>query len=114
MTANDAFLRWLERWEVWKRVAETPDRVDELERMVSELHGRLAALGDGKLLCRECGSGPVTIETKKEPYGVEGVIQRIYRTCSVCGTIDRKDGAILVQPKLTFMSSGPADRQAGY
>ncbi len=37
MGVVDDVMKHLERWEVWKRVSATPDRVDALEKRVIEL-----------------------------------------------------------------------------
>lgn len=95
----DSLVGLLERWGRWKRVNETPERVDQLETTVRQLERRLSDLGDGKLLCSQCGKGPVSIEARTEPFGNNGQRQIIYRTCPDCGTIDKIDGAVLRNPE---------------
>ncbi|WP_417497980.1 hypothetical protein [Maricaulis sp.] len=60
----------LDRWDEWKRMRATPDRVDELERRLKAVESRLTrAPGDPSLpLCPICRSGRLkTIDIKPDP-----------------------------------------------
>jgi hypothetical protein len=54
MGVVDDVLKYLERWDVWKRVTATPERMDALEKRVAELEAKLGDTSPGDL-CRFCG-----------------------------------------------------------
>lgn len=94
----DGLIGLLERWSRWKKLNATPERVDHLESEIKMIKQRIDSIGDGKLLCSECGKGPVSIKAVTEPFGKNGQQQIIYRTCSECGSIGKINGAILKRP----------------
>jgi hypothetical protein len=54
MGVVDDVLKHLERWEVWRRMSATPDRVDALEKRVTELEAMLGGTYPPDV-CRHCG-----------------------------------------------------------
>lgn len=82
----------LRRWDIWRRVEQTPDRVDALEKRVAELEARLKkAPGEA---CPSCGDLDFRI-TKSEgvggPFAVMGA-RNYHWKCQSCGYEDVKMG----------------------
>ncbi len=75
----------LKRWDVWKRVEECPDRVDQLEARLTALESRLSrAPGQA---CPACGA--LEFRTEKTvkstgPFGSLGAVDR-HLKCGECG-----------------------------
>lgn len=103
----DSLINLLNRWDLWRRIAATPDRVDRLEAAVASLEARLQAAGDGKRICGECGAAAIEVTVTEEDYGIDGRIQRIHRTCSSCGTREIKDGAVIRKPTIQIETARP-------
>lgn len=84
MATVESILELLRKWDPWKRIVETPDRVDDLEERVAELEGRLErAPGEA---CPSCGAYEYRVaESKKDSrWGGMGGIRRLMR-CEECG-----------------------------
>ena len=79
----------LEKWEPWKRIADAPDRVDELETRISALEARLQkplrAPGEA---CPQCGAYEFRVTssrpTQNKVFAPLGVLDRTYQ-CGECG-----------------------------
>lgn len=87
MSTLDNILSLLAKWDPWKRIQETPDRVDALERRVRELESKLRrAPGEA---CPSCGALEFRVaETKADPnFGVLGGRRHLMR----CGECDFED-----------------------
>lgn len=82
----------LKRWDVWRRVEQTPDRVDALEKRVGELESRLKkAPGEA---CPSCGDLSFRIaksEAAQAPFAVLGA-RSYHWKCQACGYEDTKMG----------------------
>jgi hypothetical protein len=79
----------LKRWDRFKRIDETPERVDALEARVAELERRLQrAPGEA---CPHCGAFEYRVERTEPaqgPFATLGV--RIRHTkCGACGFSDQ-------------------------
>ena len=80
----------LKRWDVWKRVEATPDRIDALEMRVAELEAKLQrAPGEA---CPSCGAFAFRV-TSSHPHptlgGVLGTMVHQIK-CAECGFTDQK------------------------
>jgi hypothetical protein len=79
----------LKRWDVWRRVEAAPDRIDVLEKRVSELESRLQrAPGEVCPSCRE-------LDFRVESSGPHPILSaaggRIhYMKCGSCGYTDER------------------------
>lgn len=82
----------LKRWDVWRRVEQTPDRVDALEKRVGELESRLKkAPGEA---CSSFGDFSFRIAKSEEaegPFAVFGT-RNYHWKCQACGYEDKKMG----------------------
>ncbi len=80
----------LKRWDVWRRVEGTPDRLDALEKRVSELEAKLQRAPGAA--CPRCGALDYRVE-KSEPHrgAFASMGVRIYTMkCGACGFTDEK------------------------
>ncbi len=78
-----------------------------LEKTIADLKIEIDNSKNGKRNCITCGASPTDIIVKDEPYGSDGIIQMIYKTCSECGNIEKIDGSILKQPDASaYFSDG--------
>jgi hypothetical protein len=79
----------LKRWDRFKRIDETPERVDALERRVAELEQRLQrAPGEA---CPHCGALEYRVgqtEAAQGPFSALGVRVR-HMKCGACGFTDQ-------------------------
>jgi transposase-like protein len=79
----------LKRWDRWKRIDESPERIDALERRITELEARLQrAPGEA---CPSCGALEFRV-TKSEPtrhsgFAHLGARDHHYK-CQACGFQD--------------------------
>jgi hypothetical protein len=58
----DDIMKALDRWDVWKRVQETPDRVDELTRRIAALEEKYGGKRPGDA-CPFCGERAFRLQT---------------------------------------------------
>jgi DNA-directed RNA polymerase subunit RPC12/RpoP len=75
----------LKRWDRWRRIDETPERVDALEKRIAELESRLQR-APGKA-CPKCGALELRtdkVEPRRDHFGALGAVNRYYK-CSACG-----------------------------
>lgn len=89
MAVLSEILTLLEKWGPWKRISETPDRVDALERRLAALEEK-APKQAGKP-CPACGE-PAVRRTSSKPharFGGMGAMEEIW-TCSACGDSETK------------------------
>lgn len=90
MAVLSEILDLLRRWDAWKRIEQAPDRVDALEKRISELEGRLKrAPGQA---CPRCGA--LEFRTEKTvpsdgPFGAVGAFDR-HLKCGACGHTEVK------------------------
>ena len=79
----------LKRWDRWKRIDETPERIDALEKRIAELEARLKrAPGEA---CPKCGALEYRVEksTPHPQFGEMGT--RVHHMkCGACGFADEK------------------------
>jgi hypothetical protein len=83
MSTVESILDLLNKWPKWKRITETPDRVDALTARIAVLEGKLQrAPGDA---CPKCGALEyrVASSTPHPHMGDMGVINRLMR-CGEC------------------------------
>jgi hypothetical protein len=83
MSTLDSILELLNKWPAWKRITQSPERVDELERRVVTLEERLRrAPGEG---CPYCGALAMRLvkEVPDAALGIAGVTNATYR-CEEC------------------------------
>jgi ribosomal protein S27AE len=74
----------LRRWDVWKRVEATPNRVDALEKRIADLEGRLQRAPG--LACPKCGELEFRTEKTERmdgPLGALGATER-HLKCGKC------------------------------
>jgi hypothetical protein len=77
----------LKRWDRWRRIDETPERVDALERRIADLEAKLQhAPGDA---CPKCGALDFRTESTSPGGGIMGgmglrIIDRKMK-CGACG-----------------------------
>ena len=84
MSTLDSILQLLEKWPKWKRVKETPDRVDQLEARLTALEVKLQrAPGQA---CPKCGAFAYRVESSKPhpTFGNMGALVRLMK-CGDCG-----------------------------
>jgi predicted RNA-binding Zn-ribbon protein involved in translation (DUF1610 family) len=79
----------LDRWPLWKRVKDTPEKVEALEQRVAALEKLLEkAPGDA---CPKCGAR----EMRRMEMGRRLGGQNAYRydtwTCTACGATDERE-----------------------
>ncbi len=83
----DDVMKTLDRIPLWKRLGEVPGEVDELNRRVSALEGKL----NGKWpadVCRYCGERAVRLESIRGPNS-KGMLQEDWE-CAACGQSDQR------------------------
>jgi hypothetical protein len=80
----------LQRWDFWRRLEATPDRVDALERRIAELELKLKrAPGEA---CPKCGALEFRVTNSKPaepPLDMLGARVHILR-CGDCGFKDQR------------------------
>jgi hypothetical protein len=80
----------LKRWDVWKRVEETPDRVDALEKRIAELESKLQrAPGEA---CPRCGALAYRVLSSTPHPTMGGILGTMVHNmkCDECGFTDQK------------------------
>jgi hypothetical protein len=73
----------LKRWDVWKRVEAAPDRVDALEKRVTELEAKLRRAPGGPK-CGELEFRTEKVEKNAGHFGQLGAVDR-HLKCGACG-----------------------------
>ncbi len=81
----------LDRWDVWKRVSATPERVDELEKRVLVLEEKLGDTWPADV-CPHCGKRAMR-QTFSRPETKDTVLQEW--TCGECNYDEKR----LVKPR---------------
>lgn len=84
MAVLSELVELLKRWDVWKRIEATPDRIDALEKKMAALEARLQrAPGEA---CPKCGALDFRVEstTPHPDLGDMGVSIRQCK-CGACG-----------------------------
>jgi C4-type Zn-finger protein len=78
----------LKRWDRWRRIDETPERVDALEKRIAELESKLQrAPGQA---CPSCGAlefRVISSNPSAPPFGQLGARDHTYK-CQSCGFQD--------------------------
>ncbi|MDF3822581.1 hypothetical protein P3G55_21955 [Leptospira sp. 96542] len=90
MSTLETILGLLGKWEPWKRLTATPDRVDTLEKRVAALEEKLMPATGSK--CPSCGEMKYKLEksvTAPPPWGEMGVMEDHFR-CSGCGYTNKQ------------------------
>ena len=89
MTLLADILSALDQWDEWKEIRETPAKVEELQRRIAELEGRLKRAGQA---CPACGALEFRIEKSvamQPPFGALGVREHHWK-CKKCGYTDTR------------------------
>lgn len=85
MSTVESILDLLNKWPKWKRVTESPDRLDVLEKRLAALESKLQrAPGEA---CPKCGALSLRVVSEKKdpgPLGIAGVRIRTSK-CEDCG-----------------------------
>ena len=87
MAVIGEILESLKRWDRWRRIDETPERIDALEKRITELEAKLQrAPGDP---CPKCGALEFRTHSTKSGRGPlrglgAGIIDRELK-CGACG-----------------------------
>jgi hypothetical protein len=76
----------LDKMPLWKRVAQSPDRIDELTKRIESLEKRLSGSGD---ICKKCKQPTFELVDVKVLEEILGLKKYIYK-CSNCGFEDFK------------------------
>lgn len=71
----------LDRWEVWQRVRETPERLDALEPRIAALEEMLGGKWPPDV-CKACGERAVRLAQSMAP--IQGGVVRQEWHCSAC------------------------------
>ena len=80
----------LKRWDRWKRIDETPERVDALEQRIAELESKLErAPGQA---CPACGAWEFRVLDVAVSHAGLYEVRRYTRRCQVCGFEDTELG----------------------
>jgi predicted RNA-binding Zn-ribbon protein involved in translation (DUF1610 family) len=75
----------LKRWDRWRRIDETPERVDALEKRITELEARLQrAPGSACPACGEQEFRVVSSQPSRGHFAQLGALDRTYK-CQKCG-----------------------------
>lgn len=77
----------LDKWPVWKRISQTPERIDKLEERIMKLENRLSGSGDK---CPKCKQMTLELVNMKV---IEPILnlKTYYYTCSNCGFNEEKN-----------------------
>jgi len=89
MSTLDSILQLLNKWPAWKRITDTPDKLDKLEGRLAALEEKLRrAPGEA---CPKCGEWTwrVVSSQPSRAFGDMGVVDRLMR-CEQCGFEERK------------------------
>lgn len=89
MAVLSELVELLKRWDVWKRIEATPDKVEALEKRIAALEDKLSrAPGEA---CPKCGTLEFRVEsTKPHPdFGDMGVSIRQCK-CGACGFTEQR------------------------
>ena len=79
----------LDKMPLWKRIKDSPDRLDCLEKRISSLENRLSGTGD---ICPKCKQPKLELESSKVIDDTIGLMQYSYR-CFNCGFTKVKNDA---------------------
>jgi len=88
----DNIISLLEKWPVWKRITEAPDRIDRLESQIESLKAKLTkppkARGEP---CRKCGEHAARLKDTRGPMGdaPQRYVEETW-ACEACGGEDIK------------------------
>jgi uncharacterized protein with PIN domain len=79
----------LDKMPLWKKIKDSPARIDSLEKRISSLENRLSGTGD---ICPKCKQPKLELESSKVIDDIIGLMQYNYR-CSNCGFTKVKNDA---------------------
>ena len=82
----------LKRWDRWRRIDETPERIDALEKHIAELETKLQRAPG--LACPSCGAWEFRTESTSAGGGILGgrglgIVDRKLK-CKECGYIETR------------------------
>jgi len=76
-------MKTLERIPAWKRIQQTPERVERLEQRIAQIE---AQLKPGGSQCPMCAAMAFTlVSSEPDPAGGDLGIQNDQMSCSACG-----------------------------
>ena len=71
----------LDKMPLWKKMKESPERIDALEKRILALENRLSGTGD---ICPKCKQPTLELDSSKLIEATIGLMQYNYK-CSNCG-----------------------------
>ncbi|OGU70184.1 MAG: hypothetical protein A2V93_03910 [Ignavibacteria bacterium RBG_16_34_14] len=77
----------LDKMPLWKRMKESPERIDALEKRIVSLEKRLSGSGD---ICPKCKQPTLELVSSKNINELIGLRQFNYK-CSNCGFTDSRN-----------------------
>lgn len=87
MAVTGDILAILDKIPIWRRVQETPARVDALEKRIAELEARLNRAPGAA--CPSCGALEFRVsKTELHPRLGRLGAKNVTRTCGACGFVD--------------------------
>lgn len=89
MATLDNILALLNKWPAWKRITESPDRLDQLESRVEQLERKLRR--EPGEACPRCGERAVRVKEAKRDalFGDLGARKHVVE-CEECGFSDER------------------------
>ena len=87
MALLDDILKALDRWDLWRQITTTPERVESLERRVAELETKLGETWPPDV-CTACGKRALRHSFDRGP-DANGVVTQ-YWTCQSCDSEQRR------------------------
>ena len=87
MAALDSVLSILDKFPLWRRIKEAPDKLDALDERVTGLEEKLGDTWPADV-CRYCGKRAARLHLPGQANG-RGVVREMWR-CQKCGKLDER------------------------